>query len=576
MRLSTITRKDHKVAISSAATSLVNQHKRQPSAARLQRLFFGIALAITTTLCWPTAYADNLVQIYHQALKSDPSFKQSYSNWLSAEQNLPLSKTNLHPMVDISAGVSPNYQWLASHHAAGSSHASGGAWVGSPAGNFVQVSLSQTLFDAAAWKQINGAEFSVKAATAQYLASAQDLMARTATAYFNVLSASEQLQYIVAQKKAMLQQLMTERQKFKVGLIAITGVYDARAKYDASVAEQIKTQHLLANQLENLRAITGTSYHALASLEKNVPLRSPQPNHIDAWVTTANQHNYAIQALVNTMLAKKEAVKQALASRYPTLKFSAQAAANMSGYLPTTTPSPTPSNHGIIQSSSEQVSAGLTLNFPVYQGGAISASATQKNDDYLSATHMLEQTRREVEKNTRQAYLGVNASISQIKADQQSMLSANQQLQATKASYQVGTRTMVDVLDGLSLLYKAREAWAQDRYTYIINLIKLKQSAGTLSPKDLIKINAWLSHTTQLDPEAPIKMRSLEPIQLSPSKKSTHLPKKTSPKTMTIPTPSLQLAQNKVAIKSNVHRHIPIPLQVHAAHLEVAHRDGDA
>ena len=177
---------------------------------------------------------------YQQALTSDPTFKQAQATWLTGKENLTLAETGngtpgsgLFPNLTASASVGRTYQ----RNKVGSSTASGTFDNGDD--NYL-LTLTQPIFNYATWKLIASARYGIKAATATYLGAAQSLMSRVSTAYFLVLQDSDTLNYDLSSKKAYLQALVTAEQKFKVGLIPVTGVYDAQASYDGAVADEIR------------------------------------------------------------------------------------------------------------------------------------------------------------------------------------------------------------------------------------------------------------------------------------------------------------------------------------------------
>ncbi|MCK4951308.1 MAG: TolC family protein, partial [Gammaproteobacteria bacterium] len=92
----------------------------------------------------------------------------------------------------------------------------------------------------------------------------------------------------------------------------------------------------------------------------------------------------------------------------------------------------------------------------------------------------------------RDAYRGVLTDISRVKALKQATVSTQSAVEATEAGFEVGTRTIVDVLVSQRELFRARRDYAQTRYDYLLNTLRLKQAAGTLSPDDLTNINQWI------------------------------------------------------------------------------------
>jgi len=423
------------------------------------------------------AFAADLLQVFFKAVHSDPIFSQSESTWLSEKENLPIAQAQYLPRLDISGQIQRNIQNAGSGNIRNPNH----NWqVG------FNMTVTQPVFNVANWAAIKQANATVKSATASYLYSIQDLMARTATAYFSVLQAYDKLRYTLANKRAVYRQLVTVEQQFKVGLVAITGVYDAQSRYDQTIADEISDRINLYNQLENLRAITGVFYHNLRGIGYEVPLISPKPVDMNAWVNTAEGQNYNIIAQRYSVLAAHDNIQQQSAGDYPTV--------NLLGNYSSSDNS---GNASVPGSDTFNSNVQLSADLPLYQGGAVIASTRQARYDYLTASAKLEQTHRDVVTTTRQSYLGVVSGVSQVKADKQSIKSARNALKATEAGYIVGTRTMVDVLNDLSTLYQTQQQFADDQYAYINSIIALKEAAGTLSVGDLRQINAWLHRTVK-------------------------------------------------------------------------------
>src|SRR3989338_7564159 len=212
------------------------------------------------------AYADDLMQVYQQATQNDPTFAQAQATWMQQKEALPLAEAGLFPTVDITGSGGYYY----------SNGTSSPYYRQTGAG----ATLTQPLFNIQNWENIDSASYSVKAATATYSAAAQNLMQRVATAYFTVLTDSSTLEYDQAEKQSLLSQLITSRQKYKVGLIAITSVYQVQSQYDSTVAQEISDRNQLQNDVENLRAITNTDYNSLKGLAKQAPLFTPSPTDI--------------------------------------------------------------------------------------------------------------------------------------------------------------------------------------------------------------------------------------------------------------------------------------------------------
>lgn len=481
---------------------------------------FAKGLGVLFLAVFSTAHADNLLQVYHQSVMNDPVFAQAESTWQAQKMTYPIARAAYLPQASVTGSFDQQYV---------KSRPEFINFNGSPKRYGYTLSLTQPILNFEAWAAIRGASATVKSATATYLAAQQSLMQRVTTAYLNVLQAADRLRYTVANKRAVLQQLVTSKQKFKVGLIAVTDVYDARSRYDQVVAAQITAQNDLDIQLENLRAITGKHYKTLMGLHKQIPLQRPIPDNISRWVSVATKQNYDIKAQNYAVLAAMQNIKQQRAAGFPSMQFQAQYSDNHTTDI---AENRLPSG----RLSQENGSLGLQANWNFLQGGLVRANTKQARYEYVTAAGRLEQVHRQVVNQARSNFLSVLSGISQVKADKQRIISAKNALAATEAGLKVGTRTMVDVLNDLTTVYQAQQQYADDQYAYINSYVSLKAAAGTLSVNDLAEINSWLKKRIRF-PKENIQVKQHEPLVpgevrdvSDPRVGALHKPKKKSTK----------------------------------------------
>lgn len=447
---------------------------------RIAAALIGIGLLASTS----QVFAENLLQVFQQALSYDPLYQKAHADLLSITQDIPITRSFLLPQFNVSGFSQYNNQ----ENRAGATFTlpSTGQSLAFGTGTFnynsngYNLDLTQTLFDYAQWATVKEAKLTVKAAVANYAAALQDLMTRTSQAYFNVLSAQDNLRYIEAEKQAIYQQLDQVTQQYKVGVVAITGVYQAQAAYDSIISQEIAAANNVINQRENLRVITGHYYNRLASIRYNVPLLIPKPENPQKWINTAIKQNWSLTAARYTAQAAKEQITVERAGNLPVFDAYAQQQLQKAG--------PTP--NGQINTTINSV--GVELNLPIYQGGLVSAQTKQASYNYQSSLDSVTETYRNVYNNTKQSYDNIISGISQVKADRQAIVSNASSLRSTIEGFKVGAQTMLDVLQAQQNLYSAESAFSTDQYNYLNATIALKQAAGTLSLKDLQEINSWL------------------------------------------------------------------------------------
>ena len=134
----------------------------------------------------------------------------------------------------------------------------------------------------------------------------------------------------------------------------------------------------------------------------------------------------------------------------------------------------------------------LQVSVPIYQGGLVNAVTEEAAYRYQKTQEEREQERRSVERQTRAAYQGAISGLSLVQALTQSVISQQSALEAKEEGFKSGVFPLLPVLDAQRDLFLAKRDYSQSRYDYLVNGLKLKLAAGTLSENDLESISAAL------------------------------------------------------------------------------------
>jgi outer membrane protein len=338
--------------------------------------------------------------------------------------------------------------------------------------------LSQSVYRKEYGIQLDQADKQIAQAEVTYAAEEQDLILRVAQAYFNVLSAQDMLEFAKAENAAIARQLDQSKQRFEVGLIAITDVHEAQAAFDQSRADLIQAENVLDNAWEAQQEIILQSVNQLAPLTADLPLNPPNPQNPEQWAETAQTQNLGLQATQFGVEIARMNIDVQDSGDSPTLDIVGSHALNLSS--------------SATGSDAQTTTVGLQLNVPLYTGGAVNSRTRQARYDYEATQQNLDKQRRSVNRTVRDAYRGVMSSISTVEALKASTISAQSALEATEAGFEVGTRTMVDVLNAQRDLFRARSNYSKVRYDFILSGLQLKQATGTLTKEDLMQVNSWL------------------------------------------------------------------------------------
>ncbi len=430
-----------------------------------------LTVVISLLYCLP-AQAENLVEVYKTAVENDPTYLAAYADYQAVLESKKQSVAPLLPNLNLDA----DYQDISQEYTTSSTTSLDYTEL-----NY-SLNLSQAIFRYNFWVQLRQANIQVAQAEANFSNARQALILRVAERYFEVLAAGDNLTFAKAEKEAIGEQLNQTKQRFEVGLSAITDVHEAQARYDTAVAQNIEAENLLANTKENLREVTGQYYENLAILVEESPLVAPKPENIEAWLDIAKERSLSLIAAEKEMQIAREDVSRNRAGHYPTLDLVASH-------------SYSDSDGGLVFQSGREVDdtrIGLQFNLPIYEGGLISSQTREAAHRYQQSKDLYEQQRRATERETRSSYLNVVANISTVRAFRQALTSNKTALEATEAGYEVGTRTAVDVLNSRRELFRAVRDYARSRYTYILETLRLKAAVGTLTEQDVAAINNWL------------------------------------------------------------------------------------
>ena len=456
-------------------------------------------LIVTAAVAAPLpASAASLLEIYQQALQSDPLIHEAEARRLAALEAEPQARGVLLPQISFGSDwTRADTEGSGIENAVREDPGTGDIIVEPvPFSTVIEdettrwsFELRQTLFR---WDQIVGlrrADKTVARAEADREAAQQDLIVRVTQRYFDVLAAEDRLLARHANKNAIARQLEQAKQRFDVGLIAITDVQESQAAFDQSVADEIAAKRELATAREFLREITGQYVAELSAPAENLPLRSPDPSGEQEWIDLAMTQNLALVASrIDEELARDE-IALRRSGHFPTIDLVANTGNDDS------TSERNNNNIGFLPADSDfdRDSISIQFNLPLFAGGTTSSRVKEAVYLHRAAREQLQRVTRETERATRDAYLGVLSEISRVQALEQAVASSRTALEATQAGFEVGTRTIVDVLDAQFQLFQAITNFYQARYDYILNAMRLRQAAGILQVQDLERFDQFLT-----------------------------------------------------------------------------------
>ena len=456
-----------------------------------RRLCIGAALAALAF----NAHGASLRDIYELALENDATLKAQQARYLASLEDEKAARSQLLPQVlatysmqnsdtDTSApgiiGFSPQRAPI----------------IGNTFDNTdsntraFRVSLQQAIFNLPAWFSFQRGRELSRQAEASFAANQQNLIVRVVEAYLAVLRAEDRLRAAVAREEAFGRQLEQNRQRFEVGLIAITDVYESQAAYDIAQVDRIAGDNQVAVALETLTVLTGQRHDRLDRLAEDFAAIPPEPADRGAWVEFALANNFTLKAARYAEEAARQNARARRLAHAPTLSGTAryteteidgrrfQDPAGIFNFPP--------------DRDIDDTVLGLELSVPLFSGGALSAERRRAAQQFNAAREeRINLTRRTVT-DARSLHMTVVNDVARVNARRQAIVSSQSALDATQAGYEVGTRNIVDVLNAQNTLFAAVRDYANSRYDYVVNTLRLKEQAGLLSPDDVIDLDGAL------------------------------------------------------------------------------------
>jgi outer membrane protein len=438
-----------------------------------------LTLALTLAAVSLPSHGEDLLDAYRQARANDPVLAQADATKRAVYENVPQARALLLPQLN--GTMSLQQQSLVG---SSQNENSNNLNPGHERTRSMGVELDQTILNLADIANLQAAHSTYDAQQQTYEAAAQDLFVRVATAYFTILNDEEQVKYAKANEEAYRVTYDQAEQQYKVGIAAVTNVYQAKSYYEAAKATTISTQNTLDNDRQALTVITGQPVGELKKLRDALPLETPVPADSQAWVDSAVKNNPSLLSAQYSVDAAEHDVNAARAGHLPTLSASLSRA-KTTAWLEN-------GSYNVAGNGRWGNTIGVTLSVPLFAGGATQSKVRQSIAQRDEAQDSLELTRRQTVQNTINYYNSVIAGISEVKSGKAAVDSAQEALDATKAGFQVGTQIMLDVLTAIQTLTQNESTYATARHQLVLNRLLLRQSAGTIDYKDMEYVNSLL------------------------------------------------------------------------------------
>ncbi len=439
------------------------------------RRLAGIFLLSLSGFLSSNGSAQDLTSVYAQALQQDARLAAATARHQAILQARPIARSALLPQISAMAEWSHHDQQYRDVPLATQSIYNDDKYNRTR----FQLELNQSLYNGEYWSELSQSRSEILQANATLKLVTQDLILRTAKAYFDLLSAKDNHRFAQAEKNAIAHQLHQARARFNLGLSTIADISESEAQFDLAQAQAIDARYQWNISKEDLQVITGTHIDHVEPLKSTIVFRAPPEEKIQRWVDKALKNNPEVQASTYRLAITEAQIKRRKAGHLPTLDLTAKY-------------SQEDEDGGASEGINTDASVGVVLKVPLYLGGKVSAEVREARHLHREALHEHELKKRQTIRETRAAYLNVRATLARMSALKKAVKSTQTAAKAANAGYQEGIRTSVDVLLALRENFRAKRDYTKARYDFILTTLRLKQAVGTLTEQDLKQINSWL------------------------------------------------------------------------------------
>ena len=437
---------------------------------------FSISLYLILISFTGSLKSENLSDIYELALKNDPLLRAAEATYRAGKENKAQGIAGLLPTLSI--GGSTNWNEYRIEEQLQDQYNS----------NSYYGNINQPIFRLDKWFQFERGTALSESAEAEFAYQQQETMIRVASAYFNVLNSFDNLNAAEAEEKAIQRQRDLAKKRFDVGLAAITEVQETQAAYDLTIVSRIARQAQLDSAQETLTSIIGRDITLLSPLADDFEISLPDPLDRESWVSLGLKNNYQLKSAKLQRDAAQASARASASNHLPQIDLVGRISQSTSkqgkfgGFIQNPL-------FGIEQDTRQY---SIQFNLPLYAGGAISSARRQAYANYDRSKEQAIYTERSTIRDIRSNHFGVQTQVANVTARKQALASAESALKDTEVGYEVGTRNTVDLLDAQKRLFQAQRDYASSRYEYIISMLRLKASVGSLNPNDLINISSQM------------------------------------------------------------------------------------
>ena len=420
--------------------------------------------------------AETILTIYERSLTKDAEYLSALEEYAASSEDIIQARALLLPSLNFVFSHTQTDQEIVSAdntvYQAGETNY--------PTDEYT-LEFSQSIYDFSRWAAFDKAKAEKRLISSELQGVRQDLIERVADRYFSALAANENYEAIKSEKKAVAKHYKLAKARGSQ-LGRASDLLDAEARYFQVQSREVELRNRFKAALQKLSELTGSVPQSLTLIGDSLLLAHPQPSDPEEVVRLALANNPQINSARHAVEVARQQLRQDQGQRYPTLDLSLRANNR--------------ETEGTLFGGGSEVETSdiaVSLNVPLYSGGSVSSKIRQSAHLLSSAERQLEMKVRRVRTDSLAAYDGILSSIAKVEALARSVKAHEMSVVARTEENRSGLIPTTALVEAERDLFYVRVEFANARYDYILNTLKLKKMVGSLTEADIAYVDTLLT-----------------------------------------------------------------------------------
>ena len=420
----------------------------------------------------PITYSADILDIYNRALKFNNDLKIISNNNEISKEKYNQTSSSLFPDIGISASTQE----------INTNKYEGAGVIGDYASETATLKITQPLLRIYFFDELNKAEANIKKSQIEISNYKKDLIIKSAELYFSLINSNNKYKVELIKNEIMLLKYNNAKKLFSNGYITDIELNKHKNNFNIASIELDVSLNELELIRQDIYIFTGREALDIHDLDTitDIPFITYE---VESLISKALTSFDSIKlALLDIDISKHE-MKSNRSQHYPTVDL-----------IATYDYSDTSSGSRLGRTTRESNTIGLTVNFPIYQGGYQTSKVEESRYKYKNAKVSLDQLRRSIKRDITDKVNNHNLLKKLIVANKNRYSDANLDYLTIGNGFQSGLYTNVELKDSEYRLIIAKHELISNTLKYLLTDLELKKYSSELnigSIKDINQMLVW-------------------------------------------------------------------------------------